>query len=227
MANVELKSTVTAIFAGGTGILGGEGQRSGIFKNRSHVPVAVSAQGIAGDVQVDRRVHGGPEKAIHHFAAESYKRLAQHFPDCEAELIPGAIGENLSTDGLTEWNVHIGDVFRIGTATVQVSQPRSPCWKINHRFNIDDMSLVVAKERITGWYYRVLGEGVIAPGDVIELTDRTTDRFSIDAFWRLQLTHRPDLEDLEALIAVPGLADGWKLRLTERLGWLRRRHATA
>ncbi|MGO4576461.1 MOSC domain-containing protein [Cupriavidus sp. 2TAF22] len=219
-----ISAEVEGIFAGGIGILGEEGHRSGIFKRRIRGEAKVSFDGIEGDEHADPRVHGGPEKAVHHFAAENYRRLAECFPDCAGILVPGSLGENISTNGLTERNVHIGDVFRMGGTVLQVSQPRSPCWKINHRFNADGMSLVVAQERMTGWYYRVIGSGIIGPGDKLELIERETERFSIDEFWRVQSSSRPGIDDMLALIAVPGLANSWKVRLNDRVRWIRQRH---
>ncbi|MCL2658212.1 MAG: MOSC domain-containing protein [Betaproteobacteria bacterium] len=226
LAPVGKITTIDALFAGGIGILGEEGHRSGIFKNRIETVVRVLADGIVGDEQVDRRVHGGPEKAVHHFAAENYARLAAAFPQVANALVPGSLGENVSTHGMNERSVHIGDIYRAGSVTLQVSQPRSPCWKINHRFAVDGMSLHVAKERITGWYYRVIEAGVIGPGDSMVLLERTTDRFSIDAFWVVQSAHAPPIDDMEALIAVDGLAADWKRRLTERVRWIREYRTT-
>lgn len=165
---------------------------------------------------------------MHHFAAENYARLASFFPQIAEALVPGSLGENISTSGLTERNVHIGDVYRVGGVTLQVSQPRSPCWKINHRFSTEGMSLVVARERITGWYYRVIEAGTIRPGDRMQLIERTAERFSIEQFWNVESAHSPRIEDMLALIAVAGLAQDWKVRLTERVRWIReRRQATS
>jgi MOSC domain-containing protein YiiM len=214
-------STIDHLFAGGLGYLD-EGQRSGIFKRRIVGPVLVRAQGIAGDEHGDPRVHGGPEKAVHHYAAENYGRLAQAFEQSAGALIPGSLGENISSHDLCERNVHIGDVFQIGGAVLQVSQPRSPCWKINHRFGVERMSVHVARERMTGWYYRVISPGVIQEGDTISLLERQTERFSIDQFWQVQLSHRPSIDDLVELTSVAGLAQDWKRRLGERVIWLRK-----
>jgi len=215
---------VEALFAGGIGILGEEGHRSGIFKSRIEAEARVLAHGIVGDEHADRRVHGGPEKAVHHFAAENYVRLTAAFPQIAHALIPGSLGENVSTYGMDERGVHIGDIYLVGSSvTLQVSQPRSPCWKINHRFSVDGMSLHVAREHMTGWYYRVIEAGVIRPGDTMTLLERATDRFSIDAFWTVQSAHSPQIDDMEALIAIDGLAREWKQRLTERVRWIRER----
>jgi len=210
------------VLAGGLSLLKPEGQRTGLFKKCHNGLVRVELNGLVGDQHGDPRVHGGPEKAVHQYAAENYPVLGEAFPHCAGQLLPGSLGENLSGRGLTERNVHIGDLYRIGTAVLQVSQPRNPCWKINHRFDTEQMSMFIARQRITGWYYRVIKPGIIQAGDYIELLERHNERFSIDGFWQVQQAHRPVMDDLLALAAAYGLAEDWRRRLTERAKWLRK-----
>jgi MOSC domain-containing protein YiiM len=224
---MQLATTIECLFAGGIGYLDIEGQRSGIFKRRAAGPVRVEAEGIVGDEQADRRVHGGPEKAVHHYAAQHYQHLAETFPEAAYALIPGSLGENISACKLSESNVHIGDIFQVGNTVLQVSQPRSPCWKINYRFGVERMSMYIAQWRITGWYYRVLRPGIIEAGDSIVLVERQTEYFSIDQFWQVQLSREPNLGDLATLSEVRGLAPDWKRRLRERAKWLRIRLAAS
>lgn len=212
---------VEQLFAGGLRQLEPEGQSTGIYKKTVPGEAVITRNGIAGDEQADTRVHGGPEKAVHHYAAENYKHLAKEFPHRVHELIAGSMGENISTHGLNEHNVHIGDIFLAGTSLLQVSQPRSPCWKINHRFDEEKMSMFVVRQHLTGWYYRVLRPGTIQVDDHIVLMERHTERFSIEAFWRIQLLHRPDIDDLLSLSKTPGLAEDWRSRLSGRARWLR------
>jgi MOSC domain-containing protein YiiM len=214
--------SIAAIFVGDVSPLPPEGHPTGIFK-RPVTDASVTPDGIAEDHQADRRVHGGPEKAVHHYAAENYARLAAEFPAIAPALVPGSLGENLSTRGWTEDNVHIGDVFRIGTVHLQVSQPRSPCWKINHKFGVDEMSRYVAAAGITGWYYRVLAPGRIAAGDPFERVEQVANPVAIAEFWRIVHAHRPDANDLMRIAACPGLAPGWRARLLDRGAWLRGR----
>jgi MOSC domain-containing protein YiiM len=217
---MTFSATIECLFAGGTDVLDVEGHRSGIFKRRIYDDAHIEVDGIVGDEHADPRVHGGPEKAVHQYAAENYARLANAFPSRANVLVPGSLGENLSAYGLSECNVHIGDVFAVGAAVLQVSQPRSPCWKIDHRFGVDRMSVHVAQARITGWYYRVIEPGIVRPGDQMTLLERHTDVVSIDHFWQVQLAHRPALEDLAIVVNTPGLAVDWKRRLGERMRWL-------
>ncbi len=213
---MKLHTHITQLFAGGIGVLEQEGHRSGIFKRRITARVEVNALGIVGDEHADPRVHGGAEKALHQYCADNYAALKAAFPNAASELILGSIGENIAASTLCEKNVHIGDTFRIGTVLAQVSQPRSPCWKINHRFGAPEMSTFVANHHITGWYYRVLEAGHIQERDSITLVDRQTERFSIDEFWRVQLSHRPDVADLEAIAKIPGLCPEWRHRIRGR-----------
>lgn len=215
-------SSIDSIFAGGLRCLEREGQRTGMYKRKMPGVARVTYQGIEGDEHGDLRVHGGPEKALHHYAAENYALLAQAFPGSAEALVPGSLGENISARNLTERDVHIGDVFRVGSTVLQVSQPRSPCWKINHRFDADRMSMYVAQEHITGWYYRVVEPGSIQAGDGFELIERQTDRYSIEKFWQVQLAHRPSHEDLLELVSIPGLSEDWKRRLGDRMKWLQK-----
>ncbi|WP_260954354.1 MOSC domain-containing protein [Pseudomonas citri] len=219
---MTLTSTIERVFAGGLELLKPEGQCTGIFKRSLTEAARVELHGIVGDQHGDTRVHGGPEKAVHQYAAQNYARLAQAFGQSAEQLLAGSLGENISAFGLSECNVYVGDVFRIGTSVMQVSQPRSPCWKINHRFDAEHMSMFVANERITGWYYRVLQPGFIEAGSQIELLERHTERFSIDWFWQVQLSHRPDIDELLALASAPGLAADWGARLSERAKWLQK-----
>jgi MOSC domain-containing protein YiiM len=214
-------SYIEQIFAGGLENLEPEGQRTGIYKRSNPGPARVELTGIVGDEHGDPRVHGGTQKAVHQYAPENYSRLVQAFPQCVQSLTPGSLGENISAHGMNEQNVHIGDVFQAGSAVLQVSQPRSPCWKINHRFGVERMSMFIAQARITGWYYRVLHPGRIQPGDPITRLERHTQRFSIEQFWQVQMSHRPSIDDLAELAAVPGLAPEWRQRLQHRAKWLR------
>ncbi|NMG46375.1 MOSC domain-containing protein, partial [Aromatoleum toluvorans] len=215
-----MPSHIDHLFIGALRPLPPEGQMTGMYKHPARGPVAVGPEGFAGDYQGDRRVHGGAEKAVHHYPAEHYPRLAQRFPHSAAILKPGTLGENLSTRGWTEETVCIGDLFRVGTALLQLSQPRSPCWKIDHRLDAEGASLFVAHEGIIGWYYRVREAGTIAPGDAFELVERPNPDLSVAAYWRATLEHRPDPAQLRAMAAAAGLAPDKAQRLAERAAWL-------
>lgn len=212
---------IAAVYAGGIRPLPPEGHPSGIFKQAVAGPVLLGAESLAGDEQADRRVHGGPWKALHHYAAENYARLAAAFPDKAALFVPGSLGENVSTRGWDEDTVCIGDVFRIGAATVQVSQPRQPCWKVNHKFGEDDLVRYLAEHCVAGWYYRVLEGGPIAAGDAFELVVRNPEPVSLRRLWFAFRAHRPDPAELAQLRDIPGLSPNWVQKLDERIAWLK------
>lgn len=200
----------------------GDGRSTAIFKQPVAGMIEVRAEGLAGDVQADRRVHGGPDKAIHHFPADHYPRLAGAVPDLAAEFVAGAIGENISTCGLTERDVCIGDVFSLGSARLQLSQPRTPCWKIDKKFRVEGLAQAIAAAGIAGWYYRVLAPGQVTAGDELCLLERNREPFSVARMWALGHALRPDPDELEALAATPGLAAQWCERIHNRAAWLRR-----
>ncbi len=209
------------LFQGGIRPLPPENRPTGIFKQEVQQPVWVGTEGLAGDAQADRRVHGGPEKALHQYPVAHYATLASAFPEAEDALIPGSLGENLSCPGWDEANLAIGDVFQLGDARIQVCQPRTPCWKIDHRFGVNGMAQFIAEHRITGWYYRVLEEGAAEPGDGFERIGRNPDPVTIADLLILWAEHRPDPERLVAVSRTPGLTASWVTRLQDRAERLR------
>lgn len=213
--------TEIALFRGGLTRIDEHGQSTGIYKKPVAGPVELGFAGLAGDVQADRRVHGGPEKALHQYAVSSYRRLAELVPTIAAQLVVGSIGENLSTSTGDESTVFIGDVFRLGRARIQVSQPRSPCWKIDHRYGHEGVARLIAETGLTGWYYRVLAGGMVGSGDELELIERPPHAVSLCELWQAWREHRPDPATLERFCTAPGLTPGWQKKLHERLDWLR------
>lgn len=209
-----------SVFAGTPVPLPPEGQLSAIVKHPVEGPVNVDHEGLVGDEQGDRRVHGGPEKAIHLFPPENYGLLAAARSEVAGKLKPGVLGENLSAPGLTETEVCVGDVFRIGTVVVQVSQPRRPCWKIDNRLDSPGLNRVIVELGCPGWYARVLRPGTLAAGDGIELTDRPAPELTLARLLAADRDHRPDPAELLALAAAPGLNEEWVARLERRAAWL-------
>lgn len=148
------------------------GSRSAIAKSPVRGEVFVGRLGLSGDEQGDLRVHGGPDKAVHHYPHDHYAGWRADLGEHPLLAAPGAFGENLSSSGLTEHDVCLGDQFRLGTSLVEISQSRQPCWKLSDRFQVSDMARRVQDSGRTGWYYRVLEEGRLQAGDRLELVDR-------------------------------------------------------
>ena len=210
-----------SLFIGGIRPLPESGRPSGIYKQAVTTTLDLGAEGFVGDQQADRRVHGGPEKAVHLYPARHYARLAAHFPAAAGQLVPGSLGENISTVDLDENDVRVGDIWRLGGARLQVCQPRNPCWKIDERFAVDGMAAFIAEQRLTGWYWRVLQVGRVGPDDELQLDHPAMAASTLAAAMQLWQSHRPALADLEKLAATPGIAEHWQHKIEQRLGWLR------
>lgn len=197
--------------------LAGSPTKSAIAK----IPVAgrvwLGPDGLDGDAQADRRVHGGPEKAIHHYPLDHYAAWRADLGDLALLDAPGAFGENLSMTGLTEETVAVGDIFRLGGALVQVSQGRQPCWKLNHRFDVADMARRVQGTGRTGWYFRVLQPGPVSPDDDLRLVDRPAPDWTLRRLWRAMYVDRLNRAELAGIAALDVLADGWRRHAARRL----------
>lgn len=201
---------------GGIRPLPPDNKPTGIFKSEIVMPAWVGKDGLTGDAHADRRAHGGLDKALHQYPAAHYARLATAFPEAKDLLVPGSIGENLSVPGWDESNISIGDTFRLGDSIIQVSQPRSPCWKIDHRYGVESMAKLIDEEGITGWYFRVLEEGSVEPGCSFELIDRISANITVQELLAIWREHRPEPGQLERLAATPGLAENWIRKLMDR-----------
>lgn len=211
---------VDGVFAGKLQPMPNDGRPTGIFKLPVAGPMRIEREGLVDDQQADRRVHGGPEKAIHHFPQDHFRRFIAYFREDADKFVPGCMGENVSTLGWTENDVCIGDVFRLGSARVQLSQPRSPCWKIEAKHDVEGLMQCMDEQGVSGWYYRVLEPGQLQAGDTIELLDRNAEPLTLREYWNLKNARRPPLDRVRALIATPGFNEGQRQRWQARLDWL-------
>ena len=210
-----------SLFIGGIRPLPESGRPTGMYKQPAGGPLELGPEGFVGDQQADRRVHGGPEKAVHLYPARHYAKLAERFPEAAPQLVIGSLGENISTAELDENDVRIGDIWRLGNTELQVCQPRNPCWKIDERFASDGMAAFIAEHRLTGWYWRVVTPGRVTLGDSLELL-QAADSFTLAEAMLCWQSHRPALADLEMLAASPGIAKNWQQKITARVEWLRK-----
>jgi MOSC domain-containing protein YiiM len=190
--------------------------RTGIVKNPVPGPVPVRRFNLDGDAQADLTVHGGRDKAVYAYPAENYPYWRAEMP---GRVLPwGMFGENLTTEGLLESEVCIGDEYRVGTARLAATQPRMPCFKLAVRF--DDSRMVrkfVAAGR-PGIYFAVLDEGEVGPGDPIERVRRDPSGLSVSDLLALIVDARAAPDRLRRALAVPGLAEVWRGEFESRLG---------
>lgn len=186
---------------------------SGFFKENVKGPVQVTRTHIIGDGQADLVNHGGPDKAINVYPVEHL----QHWrTELKIELPHGAFGENFTVEGCLENDVCIGDVFRVGEVIVQASQPRQPCWKLARRWRIKDLAARVERTGLTGWYFRVLQEGMIeAPAD-FTLIERPHPEWPVALANEIMHHRKDDLEAARELSKCPALSASWIASLSRR-----------
>lgn len=183
-----------------------------IFKSPVDGRVAVRRHNIDGDRQSDLTVHGGPYKAVYCYPGEHYAFWKEQLPDMD--LPNGMFGENLTTEGLLEDAVYIGDRFRIGSTVLQVTQPRMPCFKLGIRFGRPDMVKMFWHSGLSGIYFSVVEEGDVAAGDVIETAAHDPDGISVADVIRLYRGDETSAEKLDRALRAP-LFGGWKRELEE------------
>ncbi|WP_417520957.1 MOSC domain-containing protein [Marinobacter sp.] len=202
---------------GNLNMLGNTETLTGIYKQQVD-SAYLNSNGLSDDQQGDKNHHGGPEKALHHFASEHYPRLRRALPEPAAEYCqPGAFGENLVTSGFTEADVCVGDIFVLGEAVVQISQPRQPCWRLNLRFGIPDMSQRLQNTLRTGWYYRVLQPGLIRKDDILQLMERPHEDWPLSRVLHLLYENTLDLNALGLMASINELSPNLKLLAKKRL----------
>jgi MOSC domain-containing protein YiiM len=185
-----------------------------IFKGPVDTPVALSRLNFAGDQQADLTVHGGPEKAVYAYPAEHYDYWRGELPG--TPLSWAAFGENLTTDGLQEDTLCIGDVLRIGSAVLTVTQPRLPCYKLNIRFGREDMIKRFLLSGRSGFYFSVLSTGEVSAGDEINVVSRDPDHVSVADILHLYFGQTRDPNLFERAISLRSLPESWKPELMLR-----------
>ncbi len=212
----EIQVRVDALLSGLARPYTRPGSMSAIDKHPLDGVVRIGEAGIAGDEQGDPRVHGGPDKAVHHYPFEHYATWREELGELPVLAAPGAFGENVSTRGLTEATACLGDRFELGTAVLEVSQGRQPCWKLNDRFGVKDMARRVQATGRTGWYYRVLQPGEARAGDALRLAARPHPDWPLARLTRLLADRVLDPAQLGAALELP-LVPSWRKLVERRL----------
>jgi MOSC domain-containing protein YiiM len=205
------------VLAGKAAPIDQRGRLSAIAKAPIPGPWRVTQTGLAGDEQADLKNHGGLEKAVHQYPFDHYRDWSGDIGPHPLLAAPGAFGENLSTTTWTERNVHIGDIVRFGSATLQVSQGRQPCWKLNARFDRRDMSMLTQTLGRTGWYYRVLEEGEAGEHDTLQLIERKQESWPLSRLTRLLYVDTRRYDELKEMAEIPELAAGWRKLAARRI----------
>jgi MOSC domain-containing protein YiiM len=189
--------------------------KTGIFKNPVRGKVMLRATNLDGDRQADLTVHGGPNKAVYAYPREHYPAWQLELPDEKRGW--GAFGENFTTEGLVESQVSVGDRFEIGGATLRVTTPRLPCFKLAAKFQREDIIKRFVKNGRCGFYFSVIKEGEVTAGDEISLIGRETSTLSIAEVNELYTSGSPDPQKLERSLNIQFLPQSWRDRFAARL----------
>jgi len=189
---------------------------TGIFKTPVAGRVKVHKLNLEGDAQADLSVHGGPNKAVYAYPSEHYAFWKREFPGMA--LPWGMFGENLTLEGLLEDEAHIGDRFRIGTAVLMVTQPRTPCYKLGMKFGREDMEARFLASGRTGFYFAVIEEGEMGKGDNIKLIEQGKNQIGISTILRLYFDREhPDAALIRQVLQIDALPSGWRRRFLKML----------
>lgn len=212
-----MKHTIEAVCTGTARPFNGA-ELSAITKRPREGAVQVLDEGLAPDEQADRRVHGGPEMALHLYPLDHHDWWRGEIGAYPALDEPGGFGSNLAVTGLSEEMVHIGDRFRCGTALIEVSQPRQPCWKIEHRFGHKGMVARIIATGRCGWYFRVIETGEVAAGDSLERIALGAAEWSVARVFRALVAGTATKDELAALAELAPLSPKLREKASLRLG---------
>jgi MOSC domain-containing protein YiiM len=195
---------------------------TGIFKEPVAGRVMMRTLNLDGDRQSDLSLHGGPQKAVYVYPSEHYDFWKQELPDMD--LPWGVFGENLTTTGLFETEINIGDKFRIGTGEVMVTQPRMPCYKLGIRFGRADIIKRFLISQRSGFYLSVLKEGEVGAGDEFQLLEKNTSGVRVVDITRLFSSDKENVDLMRRAIATEALPESWRKYFLERLENLNHEH---
>ncbi|WP_248928233.1 MOSC domain-containing protein [Paenibacillus hamazuiensis] len=198
----------------GEHLFNGRPVMTGIYKEAVLHPVYLGAEQLDGDGQADLVNHGGPDKAVCVYCAEHYPYWRQRL---DRELEYGAFGENFTVAGMPETDVRIGDIYEIGEAVVQLSQPRQPCFKLGGKHELNELPLYVQETGYTGYYFRVLKPGMVAAGQPLRLVERHSLQVTVAYANGIKYHDKQNAEGVRRILQVAELAQSWRESFSERL----------
>ena len=188
---------------------------TGIFKQPVDGPVPLRTLNLDGDRQADLAVHGGPFKAVYAYPSEHYAYWREELPGTHMPW--GMFGENFTTEGLFETELHIGDRFQIGTAIIMVRQPRIPCFKLAAKFHRTDILARFLRSGRSGFYFSVEQEGVVEAGNLFELLSRDPQAMTIAEMNILFAEDKYNRSLIDKALATPALPQDWRDFFAKRL----------
>ncbi len=201
---------IAAVRVGTAQRLDGNGRRTAYMKHAIDGAARIHALGIDGDTQANKRVHGGPEKAVYGYPASGYDGWRADFPEMAGQFVAGAMGENLVVTGQDEASLCIGDILAIGSARLQIAQIRQPCSTFAAVLGTPKVVRAMTRSRRCGWYYRVVEAGVVQAGDGHDVIERWNPRWTVARFAGVAGARSPDAADLAELSLLPGLTPDWQ-----------------
>lgn len=200
---------ICQIYTGKAAVLS-NGQTSAILPTETHQSLFLGKNDIEGNEVVDLKHHGGPDRVLHQVSLENYELLKKKFPEAQDKFVPGSLGENISTLGATEKTLRVGDVFSLGTAKIELTEPRIPCSTIDAGYELKGVLKFIVQQRISGCFYRILEEGEFSLGDTAVLVEQGPKEFVLDRVLALGLKQEKDETLRHALIKSPALSTRWR-----------------
>ena len=195
----------------------GEKVKTGIYKYPTGEPIFLEKEDVRKDQVIDRRYHGGLDKACYLYSFDHYKYWKARYPDLDWNW--GMFGENITVEGIDESLIKIGDIYRLGEALVQVTQPRQPCFKLGVRFGSPKMVREFLESPYPGVYVRVLEEGFVKVDDDMAIEKQADESLSLQEVFSLFTHKMNDLTLMKQAIAIPELAAACRKDLTKILSF--------
>ncbi len=205
----------TAIFIGKTADY--QGMQTAINKQPIISALYLSEHGLEGNECADKKHHGGSDRALHHYPAEHYSYWQSKYSDSDKKWQAPGMGENITSVGMTEDSVYIGDKYQFGEAIIEVSQPRSPCFKLNRYWQVEDISVCMQENSRCGWLYRVIKPGFVKANDPLVLISRDDDSLSVKQVCDMFFAEPLNQSSLVRLKQLSKLSQGWRDTVEQRL----------